>query len=54
MIQVSDVSKSFHGFQALDQVQMHVPKGSICGLVGPKVAGTTTLIHNLTGNSKTD
>lgn len=54
MIQVSDVSKSFHGFQALDQVQMHVPKGSIYGLVGPNGAGKTTLIRHLTGIYKPD
>ncbi len=34
MIQVSDVSKSFHGFQALDQVQMHVPKDLFTVLSG--------------------
>lgn len=54
MIQVSDVSKSFRGFQALDQVQMHVPKGSIYGLVGPNGAGKTTLIRHLTGIYKPD
>ena len=54
MIQVSDVSKSFRGFQALEQVQMHVPQGSIYGLVGPNGAGKTTLIRHLTGIYKPD
>lgn len=38
MIQINNVSKAFHGTQALDHLQMHVPKGAIYGLVGPNGA----------------
>lgn len=35
MIKVNNLTKSFDGFLALDGLQLHVPKGSIYGLVGP-------------------
>ena len=44
MIQINNVSKSFHGTQALDHLQMHVPKGAIYGLVGPNGAGKSTIM----------
>ena len=37
MIEVQSVNKSFDGFQALDNLSMTVPAGSIYGLVGPNV-----------------
>ena len=49
MIQINNVSKSFHGTQALDHVQMHVPKGAIYGLVGPNGAGKSTFLKILSG-----
>ena len=49
MIQINNVSKSFHGTQALDHLQMHVPKGAIYGLVGPNGAGKSTIIRHIVG-----
>lgn len=49
MIQVKNVTKEFEGFRALDQVNMHVGKGEIYGLVGPNGAGKSTIIRHLTG-----
>ncbi|MCU6762587.1 Uncharacterized ABC transporter ATP-binding protein YbhF [uncultured Roseburia sp.] len=49
MIQVDNVTKEFHGFKALNQVSMHVPKGAVYGLVGPNGAGKSTIIRNITG-----
>lgn len=49
MIQVKNVTKEFDGFRALDQVNMHVGKGEIYGLVGPNGAGKSTIIRHLTG-----
>ena len=49
MIRVSDVSKSFNGFKALDGMSLHAPQGSVYGLVGPNGAGKTTIIKNLVG-----
>ena len=36
MIQAEHITKTFHGFKALDDMSLHVPKGTIYGLVGPK------------------
>ncbi len=49
MIRVEKLSKHFGDFKALDNVNMHVEKGSIYGLVGPNGAGKSTLIRHLTG-----
>jgi len=49
MIKVSELVKTFDGFRALDGLDMHVPKGSIYGLVGPNGAGKTTLLRHITG-----
>ncbi|MCR5273143.1 MAG: ABC transporter ATP-binding protein [Lachnospiraceae bacterium] len=49
MIAVNNVSKSFGGVKALNHTNMHVPKGSIYGLVGPNGAGKSTIIRHITG-----
>ncbi len=54
MIQVKNVTKEFEGFRALDQVNMHVGKGEIYGLVGPNGAGKSTIIRHLTGIYRQD
>lgn len=54
MIQINNVSKSFHGTQALDHLQMHVPKGTIYGLVGPNGAGKSTIIRHIVGAYRPD
>lgn len=54
MIKVSDVSKSFDGFQALDGLSMEVPQGAVYGLVGPNGAGKSTIIRHLTGIYRQD
>ena len=54
MIQISHVSKSFDGFLALDDVNMHVKKGSVYGLVGPNGAGKSTIIRHMTGIYRPD
>lgn len=41
--------KNYRHFQALDQLTMHVPKGSIYGFVGKNGAGKTTLIRLICG-----
>lgn len=45
IIEVNNVSKQFTGHQALTDVSLSVPKGSIYGLLGPNGAGKTTLIR---------
>lgn len=54
MIQVNHVNKSFDGFQALNDLSLHVEKGSVYGLVGPNGAGKSTFIRHLTGVYKQD
>lgn len=54
MIEVINVTKRFDMFTALDQVNMHVKKGAIYGLVGPNGAGKSTIIRHITGAYRQD
>ncbi len=54
MIRITDVVKDFDGFRALNHLNMHVPKGSIYGLVGPNGAGKSTIIRHITGAYRQD
>jgi len=54
MIEVKSISKSFGAVRALSELSMHVPRGSIYGLVGPNGAGKTTIINHLMGVYKPD
>ena len=54
MIEVKNVTKSFDGFKALDDLTMTVPDGSIYGLVGPNGAGKSTIIRHITGIYRQD
>lgn len=54
MIEVINVTKQFEGFKALDQVNMHVKKGAVYGLVGPNGAGKSTIIRHITGAYRQD
>ncbi|MEG0779769.1 MAG: ABC transporter ATP-binding protein [Oscillospiraceae bacterium] len=54
MIEVSNLTKRFDGFAALDGTSLTVPKGSVYGLVGPNGAGKSTLIRHLTGIYRQD
>ena len=49
MIEVKNVTKTFDGFKALDDLSLTVEKGSVYGLVGPNGAGKTTLLKILSG-----
>ena len=54
MIKVENVTKTFDGFKALDELNLHVEKGSVYGLVGPNGAGKSTIIRHLTGIYRQD
>ena len=45
LLVAENVSKSFGTFQALNDVSIQVPRGSIFGLLGPNGAGKTTFIR---------
>ncbi len=48
ILTVENVSKSYTGHKALDDVSLEVPRGAIYGLLGPNGAGKTTLIRVIT------
>ena len=49
MIKVTDVTKYFDEFKVLDNISMHVRRGTIYGLIGPNGAGKTTIINHING-----
>ncbi len=49
MIEVQGVSKRYGSIQALENVSLRVPQGSVLGLLGQNGAGKTTLLNIITG-----
>ena len=49
MFELKNVTKTFGGFTALDDLNMTVPNGTVYGLVGPNGAGKTTVIRHMLG-----
>ncbi|MGI5922289.1 MAG: ATP-binding cassette domain-containing protein [Syntrophomonadaceae bacterium] len=49
MIEITGLSKSFGNLKAVNNVNLHVKKGEIFGLVGPDGAGKTTLMRMVCG-----
>ena len=49
VLQTDNLTKKYRRFPALNELTMHVPKGSIYGLVGKNGAGKTTLIRLVCG-----
>jgi len=49
IIETSDVHKSYGGVHALAGLDLRVPRGAICGLLGKNGAGKTTTIKVLLG-----
>ena len=48
-LSISNISKTFPGVKALDNVQLHVRRGEVHALVGENGAGKSTLIKILSG-----
>lgn len=48
ILKIENVSKSYTGHKALDDVSLEVPRGAVYGLLGPNGAGKTTLIRVIT------
>lgn len=49
VLETRNLCKQYKHFKALDDFNMHVPKGSIYGFVGKNGAGKTTLIRQVCG-----
>lgn len=49
VITISNLSRSFGRLEALHQVNLQVPRGTVYGLVGENGAGKTTIIRHLLG-----
>lgn len=54
MIELINVSKSFHQFRAIDNVNASIREGLIFGLVGSNGAGKSTLLRLISGILKPD
>ncbi|MCW4034218.1 MAG: ATP-binding cassette domain-containing protein [Candidatus Bathyarchaeota archaeon] len=52
MISVTDLTKNFNGFTAVDHISFDVKKSEIFGLLGPNGAGKTTTIRMLSTLSR--
>jgi branched-chain amino acid transport system ATP-binding protein len=49
LLELREVSKNFHGLQAVDNVSFTIRPGEIVGLVGPNGSGKTTIINLISG-----
>ena len=54
MLELNHITKTFSGFQDLDELSLQVPTGAVYGLVGPNGAGKSTAIRHLTGVYRPD
>jgi ABC-type branched-subunit amino acid transport system ATPase component len=53
-LEVREVSVSFGGIRAVDDVSFTLAKGEVLGIIGPNGAGKTTLFDLISGITKTD
>ena len=54
MLEVKNLTKTFDGFAALDDLSLTVPSGAVYGLVGPNGAGKSTIIRQIMGVYRPD
>lgn len=54
ILSVNNISKSFGGVQALNDVSLDVIRGEIVGIIGPNGSGKTTLVNIISGFMKPD
>ncbi|MBC5793347.1 MAG: ABC transporter ATP-binding protein [Nanohaloarchaea archaeon] len=49
VVEINNLSKSFDGFKALENLEMEIQRGEVYGLLGPNGAGKTTLFQTMMG-----
>ncbi len=49
MLELQSVSKNFGELQALCDIDLHLGRGTVSGLIGPNGSGKTTLVNIITG-----
>ena len=54
LLKIEELTKSFGGLVAIQELSMEVEAGEIHAVIGPNGAGKTTLIAQLSGSLKPD
>jgi ABC-2 type transport system ATP-binding protein len=49
MIRISNLSRHYNGFKAVDDVSFNIQKGEVVGLLGHNGAGKTSIMKMITG-----
>ena len=49
LLQLVNVTRTFGGIRALNDVSCEIPKGRVTGIIGPNGAGKTTIFNVITG-----
>ncbi len=54
MLEIQNISKTFGGVKATQNVSLNFPEGSLSAVIGPNGAGKTTLFNQITGRLRPD
>jgi urea transport system ATP-binding protein len=54
ILTLEDVTKTFDGFKAINQLTFYMDRGELRTIIGPNGAGKTTLLDLITGRAKPD
>ena len=54
ILQISELRKSYGAVRAVDDVNVHVERGEICGLIGPNGSGKSTFFDCASGLARPD